>query len=69
VPPTRWYRCLFGADSVYTLIGEREFDGMAAMEATDRQLAASEAWRELDDAPGFHAVFLSTRYEIYQVMS
>lgn len=63
-PAKRRYRCLVGSDNSNTLIIEREWASLAAMEAAYEKLTADPEWRALG-AEGF-GIIESNRIELYE---
>jgi hypothetical protein len=65
-PPKRSYRALYGSHSREVHITEREWAGMAVMEAALEKAIASSEWRALGQ--DLDSVLESLQIEIYQVL-
>ena len=63
-PPKKRYRCWVGGQDMDTLIVEREWESMAAMEAAYSEVMADPEWQALH--VGDHPVIESVQVELYQ---
>ena len=65
-PPKRRYRALYGSYSRDVHITEREWDGMAVMEAALEGAVASSEWLALGQ--DLNSVLESLQIEVYQLL-
>jgi hypothetical protein len=66
-PAKKRFQLLIGADEVNTLIVERQWPSMAAMEAAYEKAMADTGWQAL--AAKSNAIIKDHRYEVYLVLS
>ena len=62
-PAKRRYRCFVGGDNTNTLIIERQWESLAAMEAAYEKVFADAEWQALNAAS--EPVIESDRHELY----
>jgi hypothetical protein len=62
-PPKRRYRCYFGGQNNDTLIIERQWESLAAMEAAYEKAFADPEWQAL--GAEVHSIIKSDQHELY----
>jgi hypothetical protein len=65
-PPSKHYRCITGTHDLNTIIVERQWDSMAAMEAAYEKAFVEPAYQTLNDE--LNDVVASTQIELYMPM-
>lgn len=62
-PPKRRYRCYVGGHNTNTLIIERQWDSLAAMEAAYEKAFSDPEWQALGNESG--SIIKSDQHELY----
>ena len=62
-PPKKRYQCLMGGHDTNTLIIERQWDSLAAMEATSEKAFADPEYKALGEE--LTSIIKSTQWEVY----
>jgi hypothetical protein len=62
-PPKKRYRCLVGGHDTNTLIIERQWDSLAAMEAAYEEISADSEWEGLQAETA--SIVKSAQFELY----
>lgn len=62
-PPKRRYRCFVGGHNTNTLVVERQWESMAALEAAYEAALADAEWQALGSEAG--GIVTSDRHELY----
>ncbi len=66
LPPSRYYKVIFGLHDTDTLIVEREWESFTALEeAASKATADPERQKLKEESPG---IFLTIQYEAYSVL-
>jgi len=62
-PPKKRYQCMMGGHDTNTLIIERQWDSLAAMEAAFEKVLADPEWQALNEEGA--SIVKSSQWEVY----